>query len=61
MRHMRVWSYVDEAARLGSLRKAAEKLSITPSALQRRIQDVEEDLGTPIFERSAHGVGALPS
>lgn len=56
MRHMRIWSYVDEAARLGSLRKAAEKLNVTPSALQRRIQDVEEDLGTAIFERSAQGI-----
>lgn len=27
-----------------------------PSALQRRIQDVEEDLGAAIFERSAQGV-----
>ncbi|MCE7027135.1 LysR family transcriptional regulator [Jiella avicenniae] len=56
MRHMRIWTYVDEAARLGSLRKAAEKLNITPSALQRRIRDVEEDLGTPIFERTAQGI-----
>ncbi|WP_108660450.1 LysR family transcriptional regulator [Acuticoccus kandeliae] len=56
MRHMRIWTYVDEAARSGSLRKAAEKLNITPSALQRRIRDVEEDLGTPIFERTAQGI-----
>ncbi|WP_207461237.1 LysR family transcriptional regulator [Azospirillum sp. SYSU D00513] len=56
MRHMRIWRYVDEAARLGSLRKAAEQLNITPSALQRRIQDVEEDLGAEIFERSAQGI-----
>ncbi|QCO19582.1 LysR family transcriptional regulator (plasmid) [Azospirillum brasilense] len=56
MRHMRIWRYVDEAARFGSLRKAAEHLNITPSALQRRIQDVEEDLGATIFERSAQGI-----
>ncbi|MGQ4274021.1 LysR family transcriptional regulator [Terrihabitans sp. B22-R8] len=56
MRHMRIWSYVDLAARHGSIRRAAEDLNITPSALQRRIQDVEDDLGTAIFERSAQGV-----
>ncbi|UHD46261.1 LysR family transcriptional regulator [Aureimonas altamirensis] len=56
MRHMRIWTYVDLAARHGSLRRAAEELNITPSALQRRIQDVEDDLGAAIFERSAQGV-----
>lgn len=56
MRHMRIWRYVEEAARFGSLRKAAEHLNVTPSALQRRIQDVEEDLGAAIFERSAQGI-----
>ncbi len=56
MRHMRIWTYVDLAARHGSIRRAAEELNITPSALQRRIQDVEDDLGTAIFERSAQGV-----
>ena len=55
MRHMRIWTYVDLAARHGSLRRAAEELNITPSALQRRIQDVEDDLGAAIFERSAQG------
>lgn len=53
---MRIWRYVDEAAKYGSLRKAAEQLNVTPSALQRRIQDVEEDLGAAIFERSAQGI-----
>ncbi len=56
MRHNKIWTYVDEAARAGSLRGAAETLNVTPSALQRRIQDLEEDLGFAIFERSARGV-----
>jgi len=56
MRHMRIWRYIDETARCGSLRRAAERLNITPSALQRRIQDVEEDLGTLLFERRPSGV-----
>jgi DNA-binding transcriptional LysR family regulator len=56
MRHMRIWRYVDEVARAGSLRQAAERLNITASALQRRIQDVEEDLGTALFERLPTGM-----
>lgn len=55
-RHMRVWRYVDEVARAGSFRRAAQRLSIDPSALQRRVQDVEEDLGAAIFERRPDGV-----
>jgi DNA-binding transcriptional LysR family regulator len=53
---MRIWRYVDAVARAGSLRQAAERLNITPSALQRRIQDVEEDLGALLFERLPTGV-----
>jgi DNA-binding transcriptional LysR family regulator len=56
MRHMRIWRYIDEVARAGSLRQAAERLNITASALQRRIQDVEEDLGTVLFERLPTGM-----
>jgi DNA-binding transcriptional LysR family regulator len=55
-RHMRVWRYLDEVSRSGSIRKAAERLSVTPSAVQRRVQDIEQDLGTPIFERSKQGM-----
>ena len=56
MRHMRIWRYVDEVAKAGSLRQAAERLNVTASALQRRIHDVEEDLGTPLFERLPTGM-----
>ncbi len=55
-RNMRVWRYIDEVARAGSVRQAAERVNITSSALLRRIQDVEHDLGTPIFERYASGM-----
>lgn len=56
MRHMRIWRYVDEVARAGSLRQAAERLNMNASALQRRIQDVEEDLGAALFERLPSGM-----
>ena len=56
LRNMRIWRYIEEVARIGSVRQAAERLHVTPSALLRRIQDVELDLGATIFDRSASGV-----
>ena len=40
----------------GSIRKAAEQLNLTPSAMNRRIQDLEAEVGTPLFERRPRGV-----
>ena len=48
--------YVDEVARAGSIRKAAEQLHVTASAVNRRVMDLEEELGAPLFERRARGV-----
>lgn len=56
MRHQLQMQYIDTVAKVGSIRKAAEILSITSSALNRRILAMEEDLGTPIFDRVANGV-----
>lgn len=56
MRHQLLLHYVDAVARTGSIRKAAERLAITSTALNRRILALEEDLGVPIFERLPSGV-----
>ncbi|MEM9331281.1 MAG: LysR family transcriptional regulator [Pseudomonadota bacterium] len=56
MRHLLPYKYVEEIAKAGSIRKAAEVLSITPSALNRRLLAIEEELGVAIFERLAVGV-----
>lgn len=48
--------YLNTVARVGSIRKAAEQLSITSSALNRRIIAMEEDLGVPVFDRVPNGV-----
>jgi DNA-binding transcriptional LysR family regulator len=56
MKHLRILRYVDEVARAGSIRKAADQLNVTASAVNRRIMDLEEELGTPLFERRARGV-----
>lgn len=56
MKHTRILACVAEVARSGSIRRAAERLNLTPSALTRQIQDVEYELGTPVFERLATGM-----
>lgn len=56
MRHLLTYRYIDEVAKVGSIRKASETLNITPSALNRRILAFEEELGSPVFERLARGV-----
>ena len=56
MKHLRTLTYVAEVARSGSIRRAAERLNLTPSALTRQIQDIEYELGTPIFERLPQGM-----
>jgi DNA-binding transcriptional LysR family regulator len=56
MKHLRILDYVDEVARCGSIRKAAEKLNVTASAVNRRIADLEEELGAPLFDRRPRGV-----
>ncbi|MFK7964608.1 MAG: LysR family transcriptional regulator [Burkholderiaceae bacterium] len=56
MRLLKPFTYVDAVARAGSIRSAAETLSITPSALNRRILAIEDELGVQIFERLPRGV-----
>ena len=56
MRHLLPYRYIDAIARAGSIRKAAETLAITPSALNRRLLAVEQELGVEIFERLPAGV-----
>jgi DNA-binding transcriptional LysR family regulator len=56
MKHLRTLACVSEVARAGSIRRAAERLNLTPSALTRQIQDLEYELGVPIFERLAQGM-----
>lgn len=56
MRHLTPLDYIDAIARAGSIRKAAEMLAITSTALNRRVLALEEELGTPVFERLPRGV-----
>ncbi len=48
--------YFEAVARSGSIRKAAQSLHIASSALNRRIHDLEEEVGMALFERLPRGV-----
>lgn len=56
MKHLRILDYVDEVARSRSIRKAAGHLNVTASAVNRRIADLEIELGAALFERLPRGV-----
>lgn len=43
--------YFQLVARLGSIREAARTLNVAPSSISRAIQQFEEELGAPLFER----------
>ncbi len=48
--------YFLEVARSGSLSKASERLFVAASALSRQIAKLEEQMGTPLFERQPRGM-----
>ncbi len=56
MNHLRFLRYVDEVARSGSIRQAAARLHVAASAVNRRVMDIEDELGTPLFERLPRGM-----
>lgn len=61
MRHLRTFELIRSVARAGSIRRAAEDMNITSSALNRQIQKFEEDFGVQIFERLPRGVRLNPA
>jgi DNA-binding transcriptional LysR family regulator len=56
LRPPRLLTYLDAVARHGSIRKAADALNVASSALNRQILDLEQDLGSALFERQPRGV-----
>jgi DNA-binding transcriptional LysR family regulator len=56
MLHSRKLQYIDEIARCGSIRKAAARLNVASSAINRQILALEEELGAQIFERLPRGL-----
>jgi DNA-binding transcriptional LysR family regulator len=56
VRHLQPLEYFNAIVAAGSIRKAAETLSITSTALNRRLLAIEEELGVDLFERLPKGV-----
>ena len=54
--HAAVLRYFEAVAEGGSIRRASERLHISPSAVNRQILKLEDHLGTPLFERHPNGM-----
>ncbi len=50
------YRYFAVVADHGSVREAADALRVAPSAISRQIASLEEEYGTPLFERRARGM-----
>ncbi|MDQ0314566.1 LysR family transcriptional regulator [Amorphus orientalis] len=61
MRHLYTFQLIDAVARAGSMRRAAEDMNITASALTRRINRFEAEFGAEVFERLPGGVRLNPA
>ena len=53
--------YLYEAVTLGTVRAAADKLNISPSAVSRQITLLEEELSVTLIERHRKGVKSTPA
>jgi DNA-binding transcriptional LysR family regulator len=53
---IRLYTYFEAIAFHGSIRSAAEALKIASSALNRRLLDLEDEIGVPLFDRLQRGV-----
>jgi DNA-binding transcriptional LysR family regulator len=56
MRHLTTFRVIDTIARTRSIRGAADQLALTASAVQRRLQAYEKEIGFQIFDRGPQGV-----
>ncbi len=50
--------YFDEAIRDGSIRKAADRLHVASSAINRQLIQLEEEMGVRLFDRLPRGIRA---
>jgi len=48
-------------ARMGSISQASEVENVAASAISKRISDLEDQIGTPLFYRQARGVELTPA
>ena len=61
MKYLKTFELIEAVVRAGSIRKAAEDTNLTASALNRRIQNFEQEFSWPIFERLPRGMRLNPA
>ena len=49
-------SWLSLVAKVGSIRRAAVQLNVSPSAVNRQILKLEAEVGAPLFERFPGGI-----
>ena len=54
--HAAVLRYFQAVAEEGSIRRASERLCVSASAVNRQILKLEDNFGTPLFERRPNGM-----
>ena len=59
--HAAVLRYLQEVARRGSIRKAADTLHVASSAINRQILKLEAELGVRLFDRMPDGMRLTPA
>lgn len=59
--HLKALQALEAAIRSGSLRRAADELSVTPAAVGQRIKSLEDYLGIDLLMRSRSGLVPTPA
>ena len=58
--HSPALRYFDVVRRAKSIREAARQLNVASSAVNRQIIKLEEEIGTPLFDRTQSGLVLTP-
>jgi DNA-binding transcriptional LysR family regulator len=59
--HSRALRYFDMIRRCGSIREAARRLHVSSSAVNRQLLVLEDEIGSPLFERLPGGLRLTPA
>jgi DNA-binding transcriptional LysR family regulator len=59
--NLNTYKYFNEVAAAGSIRRAADRLHVAPSAISRQIALLEHSLGIMLIERSNTGIQLTPA
>src|SRR6188768_3231766 len=60
MIEIRHFKLIDIVSKVGSLKKAADELCLTQSALSHQLKELESELGTPVFHRTNNRLHFTP-